>query len=221
MGDIGCTYFPETCWPILSQILKIETDFFFVLGDLAFFGKEEEIKNTVDFCDQQVKVPIFALCGNHDIEGYSQILGLKNYAVILDNFVILALDNANGTFQGEALSFAKEILGKYTEKRFLIAFHIPPPSALKASAMELGEWKKLMHVTDEHSDRIDCMLTGHLHAFQEYHLDGYRIFITGGGGAPLYDLAEDPLKSHHAIKISCFENGPLNFDVLPVKSGPG
>ncbi len=71
MGDIGCTFFPETCRPILAEILKIETDLFMVLGDLAFLGSEDELQNTISFCNQQVSVPIFALCGNHDIPGYS------------------------------------------------------------------------------------------------------------------------------------------------------
>ncbi len=221
MGDIGCTFFPETCQPILAEILKIETDLFVVLGDLSFLGKEDEIESTIRFCNQQVSVPIFALCGNHDIKGYSQVLGLKNYAIILDNFVILVLDNATATFQDKSLSFAREILNKYPEKRVLITFHVPPPSDLKARAMEYGEWKKLTTITDEHSGRIDGVLAGHLHAFQEYHLDGYRIFITGGGGAPLYDLEDDPLKSHHAIKVSSFEAIPLNFKVITVESDIG
>jgi DNA repair exonuclease SbcCD nuclease subunit len=211
-------FFPETCRPILTEILKIETDLFVVLGDLSFLGKEDEIKNTISFCNQHVSVPIFALCGNHDIKGYSQVLGLKNYAIILDNFVILALDNSTGTFQDKSLSFTKEILNKYTKKRFLITFHVPPPSDLKAKAMEYSEWKKLTAISNEHLDRIDCVLTGHLQAFQEYHLDGYRIFITGGGGAPLYDLEDDPLKSHHAIKVSSFKAAVLNYDVIPVES---
>jgi 3',5'-cyclic AMP phosphodiesterase CpdA len=218
MGDIGCTYFPEKSQRILAKILKIETDLFVVLGDLSFLGEVAEIENTIAFCNQRVNVPLYALCGNHDMKGYSQVLGLKNYALVLDRLVILALDNSNGTFQRKSLSFADEILSKFTDKRFVVTFHVPPPSNLKAKGMEYEHWQQLTSISDKHKERIDCILTGHLHAFQEYNLDGYRIFITGGGGAPLYNLEDDPLKLHHAIRVSGFEEASLQFEVIPVES---
>ena len=82
--------------------------------------------------------------------------------------------------------------------------------------MKPTEWKKLKTILDEHKERIECILTGHIHGFQEYYLDGYRIFISGGGGAALYDLEKDTLKSHHAIKATFIDDAKVELNVIPV-----
>ena len=59
MGDIGCTSFGEDSKRVVSRILEMDTDLFVVLGDIAFLGKEEEIQEVIDYCDERVKVPYF------------------------------------------------------------------------------------------------------------------------------------------------------------------
>jgi len=217
MGDIACTPFNETSKKVLSEILKINTDLFIVLGDLSFLGTEKELNDVADFCNPKVTVPIFTLCGNHDIKGFSQVFGMATYAIILDQFVICVLDNSHNHFSEDSFIFLEYILGKYREERFLITFHIPPPTNLDKRTLERSEWEKLKAVSDQHRDRIDAIFTGHIHGFQEYYLDSYRIFISGGGGAALYNLEKDTLKSYHAIKVSLKNNASLNINVIPIK----
>ena len=216
-GDVGCTTFTETSKKVLSEILSIKTDLFVVLGDISFLGDKEPFEEVVDFCDQRVNAPIFALCGNHDVPGFSQVLGRTTCALILDKFVIVLLDNSYSKFSEESLDLLKEMLAKYSEKRFLITFHVPPPTDLGPGAMKKDEWEKIKSVMDEYRDKIDYIFCAHLHGFQEYEIDGYRIFITGGGGAALYSFKKDTLNSHHAIKVSFKENEELSIDVIPVK----
>lgn len=154
---------------------------------------------------------------NHDARGFSHFLGLATYALVLDEFVVLALDNAMGVFEQESLTFTKEMLDKYPGKRFLITFHVPPPTELFGSCMKREGWEKLTAILDESKDKIECVLTGHIHGFQEYHLDGYRIFVSGGGGAMLYDLEKDTLKSHHAIKATFKDDATVEMNVIPVE----
>ena len=228
MGDVGCTGFLETNKTVLGKILEIETDLFVILGDMAFLGEKEEFEEIIEFCNQRVTVPIFSLPGNHDkvpvfslsdnhdAENFSQFLGLATYALILDTFVVLALDNAMGVFEKESLTFTKNTLNKYPEKRFLITFHVPPPTDLFGACMKREEWEKLTAILDECKESIECILTGHIHGFQEYHLDGYRIFISGGGGAALYDLEKDTLKSHHAIRATFKDDASVEMNVISV-----
>ena len=216
MGDVACTPFITTNKRVLDKILQIETDLFVILGDISFLGEKEEFKEVMDFCNERVHVPIYSLRGNHDSTVFTQLLGLTTYALILDKFVVLALDNAMGVFEKESLTFTKEMLNKYPEKRFLITFHVPPPTDLLGACMKPDEWKKLRTILDEHKERIECILTGHIHGFQEYHLDGYRVFISGGGGAALYDLEKDTLKSHHAIKATFIDDATVEMKVIPV-----
>ena len=216
MGDLACTPFLEANKTVLGKILEIETDLFVILGDISFLGEKEEFEEVIEFCNQRVTTPIFSLRGNHDAEGFSQFLGLATYALILDTFVVLALDNAMGVFEKESLAFTQEVLNKYPEKRFLITFHVPPPTDLLAACMKREEWKKLTAILDEYRESIECILTGHIHGFQEYYLDGYRIFISGGGGAMLYDLEKDTLKSHHAIKATFKDDATVEMNVISV-----
>lgn len=216
MGDIGCSIFTDDSKNVFEKILRIKTDLFVVLGDIAFLGTEEEIREVIEFCNKRVNVPVYSLCGNHDRACYSDVLGLSTYALIFDEFVILALDNSEGVFHEDVITFTEEMLKKYSDKRFVITFHIPPPTDLYKSVMRHEEWEKLKKISDNYRDRIECMLTAHIHGFQEYYLHGYRIFISGGGGAALYDLEKDTLKSHHAIKLSFYPNETLDIQVVPV-----
>jgi len=217
MGDVACTPFIEMNRAVLGKILEEETDLFLILGDISFLGEKEEFDEVIDFCDPQVSVPIFSLCGNHDIRGYSEVLGLSMYVLILDEFVVMALDNSRSFFQEDCLGFAEEMLEKYSDKRFLITFHVPPPTDLLGSCMRHEEWEKLKEVSDKYRDKIDCILTGHIHAFQEYYLDGYHIFISGGGGAALYNLEKDTLKSHHALKATFKDDATVEINVIPIE----
>ena len=216
MGDVACTTFTPTSKKVLSEILKMETDLFLILGDVTFLGDDDEFEEIVDFCNQRANAPVFSLCGNHDISGFSKFFGLSTYALVMDEFVVIALDNASSVFEEDSLKFLEQILQKHTDKRFLITFHVPPPTDLLGACINSEQWARIKAVTDEYKDRIDCILSGHIHAFQEYYLDGYRIFISGGGGAALYNLDKDPLKLYHAIEAAFSNDARVDFNVIPI-----
>lgn len=216
MGDTGCTGFDQEAKRVLSKILEKKADLFFILGDLVYGGTKKEFKEVIDFCNNKVNVPIFTLCGNHDLPDYRKVLGLTSYALVLDNRVIISLDNPAAPFSREDLLFLEDKLKKHKDKRFLVFFHIPPPNTLQNSGMKQDEWQSLKGVLDKHKERIECIFCAHIHGFLEYNLDGYRIFITGGGGAKLYDLEKDMLKSHHAIKLNLKNEDAVIFEVMPI-----
>ena len=216
LGDVACTCFLEPSRKVVSRILEMETDLFLILGDISLLGEKEEFEEIIEFCNSRATAPIFSLRGNHDGRNFSQFLGLRTYALILDQFVVLALDNAMGVFEQDSLTFTEQMLKKHPEKRFVVTFHIPPPTDLFPDYMKPAEWEKLTDILDQHKNRIEYILTGHIHGFQDYRLDGYRVIISGGGGAALYDLEKDTLKSHHAIKATFKDDGTAELDVIPV-----
>lgn len=215
-GDTGCTIFNEESQKVLSRILEIETDLFIILGDLVAAGQEKEFNEVIDFCNKRVNVPIFTLCGNHDVPGYPIFFGLSSYALILDRMVIVILNNATAPFKKEDLDFLKSVLDKHPQKKFLVLFHIPPPTDLAASCMKPEEWVQLKRITDKYKQQIEAIFSGHIHGFHEYYRDGYHIFITGGGGAKLSHLEKDNLKSHHAIKVELKDEQPAGFEIIPI-----
>ncbi len=214
-GDIGCTGFYEDSQKVLAKILECDADLFFFLGDLAFTGKEEEFRQIIDFCNQRVKAPIFALCGNHDLPDYEKFLGLSSYALVLDNFVCLFLANATGYFSGEDLAFLEEELNKYAGKNFIVLMHVPPPTDIDRSHILREEWDKVREVLDRHKETVRHIFCAHIHGFHDYSLDGYSVTISAGGGAAMInDLKIPEQKIHHALAVDLHDDGTLSTEVI-------
>lgn len=216
LGDNGCRPPAMVNLAAFKKILKIKTDIFIIVGDLVFKGRAAEFKKLFKLCRGATKTPIFALAGNHDLPYYSKFCGRSRYAIILDKFGFICLDNSKRGFNKEDIALVKRILKKYKEKKFFILFHIPPPLKFDQSHIEYREWEKMKKVLDKFKKRIICVFCGHIHAFLDYRLDGYRIFITGGGGAKLFGLKQDRLKAHHALRLSSLDKGKMRLDIIPV-----
>jgi len=216
LGDNGCRPPTKESIAVFKKILKIKTDFFIIVGDLVLLGQGKEFKRLSAFCKKRVKVPIFTVVGNHDLPSFPKFCGLSTYAIILDNFVFVSLDNSKRKFSPKELNFLARQLKKHKEKKFFILFHIPPPTEIHQSCIDDLEWKKIKEVLDKFKERIVCIFCGHIHTFLDYYLDGYRIFITGGGGSELFNLEKDPLKAHHAIKLGFLDKDSVAFNIIPI-----
>jgi Icc-related predicted phosphoesterase len=199
-----------------KKILKIKTDLFIIVGDIVFKGKAGEYRKLWKLCKKVAKAPVFTLAGNHDLPLYSKFCGRSSYAIILDRFGFVCLDNSKRKFKQSDVDLLKEVLKKHSKKKFFVLFHIPPPLRYDRSHIEYGEWRKIRRVLDKFKKRIVCIFCGHIHALLNYRLDGYRIIITGGGGARLFDLRQDKLKAHHAIKLSALDEGQIKYQVIAV-----
>jgi len=217
LGDNGCRPPTPQSIAVFKKILKLKTDLFIIVGDLVFKGRDDELKKLLKFCKQRVKVPIFTVAGNHDLPGYYKFCGSSTYAIILDNFGFICLDNSKRKFFKKDTAFLERELKKHKEKKFFILFHIPPPLKFDKSHIDYFEWKKIKRVLDKFKKRVICVFCGHLHAYLNYRLDGYRIFITGGGGAYLFNMKEDRLKARHALKFDFQDKDFPSFQIIPAE----
>lgn len=216
MGDTGCTSLSKETKKNINKILAIKTDLFIILGDLVQFGKDEEYNGLIKLCNKKTKVPIFALCGNHDLPNYRKFPGMPSYSLILDNYVIAVLNNPFAKFEKKDLKFLKDKLSKYKNKKFILLFHIPPPTDLYITHMKEEKWAELKNILDPHKQRIKYIFTGHIHGFREYYLNGYHVFITGGGGAKMQNLEKDKLKKHHALNLNLDKDAEVNICTLDI-----
>jgi 3',5'-cyclic AMP phosphodiesterase CpdA len=216
LGDNGCRPPEMVNLKAFKKILKIKTDLFIILGDLVLHGKTGEYRKLMRLCRKTVQVPIFTLVGNHDLPMYHKFLGRSSYAIILDRFGFICLDNSKRKFKQSDVNLLNRVLKKHRGKKFFILFHIPPPLRFNSSHIEYGEWEIIKRALDKFKERIVCVFCGHIHALLNYRLDGYRIIITGGGGARLFDLKQDRLKAHHAIKLSALDEGQIKSQVIAV-----
>lgn len=215
-GDIGCTGFDDDSKKVLGKLLSYKPDLFFVLGDLTCAGAKEEFDEVIDFCKERTTKPIFALRGNHDASGYSKCLGMSDYAIIVDHFLCLFIDNSKSHIDKKTVDFLHSKLEKYRDKKVIIFFHIPPPLTFNTMGMNFLEWYKLRKVMDYHRERIECIVCGHVHGFYEYTIDDYHIFITAGGGAKMiYEMPPGGFKIHNALKMS-FDNDTVAINLIPV-----
>lgn len=212
LGDNGCRPPGMVDLNALKKILRIKTDFFIIIGDLVFRGLAAEFRKLIKLSRKVAKVPVFTLAGNHDLPMYSKFCGRSTYAIVLDRFGFICLDNAKRKFRKSDVNLLKTVLKKHKGKKFFILFHIPPPLRFGSSHIEYGEWKKIKIALDKFKERIVCIFCGHIHALLSYRLDGYRIIITGGGGAQLLNSKQ----AHHAIKLSALDDGKIKSHVIAV-----
>jgi hypothetical protein len=216
LGDNGCRSPEMVNLKAFKKILKVKTDLFIILGDLVFKGKTGEYRKLFKLCRETTQAPVFTLSGNHDLPMYSKFCGRSSYAIILDRFGFVCLDNAKRKFKSGDVDLLSKALKKYRKRKFFVLFHIPPPLIYNNSHIEYGEWEKIKRVLDKFKERIVCIFCGHIHALLSYRIDGYRVIITGGGGARMFDLKQDRLKEHHAIKLSALDEGKIKSQVIAV-----
>ncbi len=219
LGDPGCTRFSDGSKEVLAKILSREADLYFILGDLAFLDTEEEFREIIDFCNARVRVPVFALRGNHDLSQYARFLGRETYALVLDRTVCFFLCNATGHFAAQDLELLGQKLNEHKNKNFLILMHIPPPAPPFRWGLKKEEWEKLRAVLDPHKERVQRILCGHIHGFYEYNADGYPVTITGGGGAAMIHDARDAVqKVYHSLGLEWRQDGSIFMTFCPVSA---
>ena len=218
IGDPGCTKFDDHSKRILGEIFANRADVYIILGDMALRGEDTELREFVSFCNTSAGAPVFTLCGNHDLPGYSTIFGRSTYALITDTYLFVLIDNVTDWdhFNRKDLEFLEKKFYQYPDKKFIILFHIPPPTDLAPKSMKDVKWLELKTVLDAHKDNIVCLMCGHIHGFRDHLVDGYRVFITGGGGAKLKNLEKDTIKAHHAVRLSFSKNTAVKFSVFTV-----
>ncbi|MBI5821409.1 MAG: metallophosphoesterase [Verrucomicrobia bacterium] len=218
VGDVGCTGFGDLSKQVFGAVLRHQADLFMITGDLAHTGATEQLTEVIDFCNTRTQKPVFALCGNHDLPGYAECCGLSTYAIVLQRVVLVCLDNSKGSFEPADLEFLRHQLQKHDGKRFVVLFHVPPPLESIRSVMKEDAWHELRRVLDSHKSRIDCIICGHLHGFHEYHLDGYHIFITAGGGAAMiYQMPKEECKTFNALRLAFKDDGSIAIEMIPIQ----
>jgi hypothetical protein len=141
-------------------------------------------------------VPVVATLGNHDVETQDGapvmvLLGMPSrwYTRRIGPVEFIVLD-ANRPSDPAQLDFLRHALARSTARWTIAVFHQPAYSCSRhGSTPEVDDlWLPLL----EHYG-VDIVLNGHDHAYQRFGpLDGTTFVVTGGGGAPLYDVDECP-----------------------------
>jgi len=189
---------------IVARIIADKPALVFQTGDLVHRGTDDSLWKIYDDItgEMRKKIPLYPVRGNHDFggPGYDQRFtepyasGTKNY-YSLDrgnvHFIVLDVDEHEefgpGTPQYKWLvSDLKAFKGK--AQHIFVFFHVPPYS-IGSHGMNPEVQEKLCPLFDEYGVRI--VFCGHDHNYYRTTRKGIAYVVTGGGGAPLYDVNPD------------------------------
>jgi acid phosphatase type 7 len=203
-GDLVENGEDSSLWPIYFDIEKN------LLSQLAFFpvlGNHE--RNTRDFYDFfQAMAPY-----------YSFHWGNAHFMVINSDIASSAVNKpARDAFWAEQTRWLEDELqaSQNAEYRIVVAHH-PPFSAVSSRQGSNPEMRALIPMFEKY--HVSIAFFGHDHNYQRNLKNGIQYVISGGGGAPLYDVDKpDAATSQKAISVENFVKVSVEGKVMTVQA---
>lgn len=192
---------------VIAAVLKsANPDFVIHTGDLVADGNDPALWPIFFDIERELlrKVAFFPVLGNHerDAHNYFDYLSAKPYYSFdwgNAHFTVIDSDIENaGTTRAERDAFWQEQTrwleddlreAQKATFRFVFAHH-PPMTAVKRRQGDNPHMTALEPLFEKY--RLTAGFFGHDHNYQHYLKNGIHYFVTGGGGAPLYDVDAPP-----------------------------
>lgn len=192
---------------VIDAILKYaHPDFVIHTGDLVENGPDPSLWPIFFDIERELlrKAPIFSTLGNHErnSESYFDYMDAKPYYSFNwggAHFAVIDSDIGNvGNSQADKDAFWKEQTSwlendlekaQKSDFRFVVAHH-PPMTAVRRRQGDNPHMTALEPLFEKY--HLSAGLFGHDHNYQHYLKNGVHYFISGGGGAPLYDVDLPP-----------------------------
>ncbi|HUB32094.1 MAG TPA: metallophosphoesterase [Bryobacteraceae bacterium] len=192
---------------VVAAILKYASpDFIVQSGDMVADGSDSSLWPTFFDIESPLlrKAAYFPALGNHERNDsyfyeffsprayYSFNWGNAHFAVMDSDVPNVAPDaSARDAFWTAETRWLEDDLAgsQKAEFRFVVAHH-PPLTAVERRQDDNPHMKALMPMFEKY--KVTAGLFGHDHNYQHYLRNGVHYFISGGGGAPLYDVNSPP-----------------------------
>lgn len=218
IGDPGCEGLGTYHMNVYASALEESSrdDITLIAGDLVPAGTGRYYQMIQELTEALAKNPVYALRGNHDTGAYTDYFGLKNYALLTEDFGVVVLDNATRSFEEEGLCLLKQILSMEEVERVIIAFHIPVPNHFIMNCVSEEEFARLKEAYAPWKSKVNYLLCGHVHSRFEDQVDGIPLICTGGGGAMIEDVSKDIRAcdvEYHIVRFS-MEEGGLKYQIV-------
>ncbi len=182
---------------VVDAIVKIEPDFVIHTGDLVATGDDGALWSRFFSIERELlrRTAFFPVVGNHEHNSsqYFMFLQARPYYAFdwgSAHFIVLDTDFGNipdkAKFWREQLEWLENDLAKNQRAalRFVI-FHHPPYSAMKKRGIN-ADTVKFVPLFEKYG--VNAVFSGHDHAYERFTQNGVHYIVTGGGGAPLYDV---------------------------------
>jgi predicted MPP superfamily phosphohydrolase len=215
---------------VVARILALAPDFVLHTGDLVTYGysaSEWEIFFEIER-ELMARVPLFPVPGNHEgnTPHYLDLFYLPGnerwYTFDYGNarFVCLQVDGVADFAPGsEQYAWLEETLATNTQPWLFVTFHVPPYSSLREDAEEIAVREVLAPLFEQHG--VDVVFNGHHHNYQRSTVNGVTYIVTGGGGAPIYEIvrADDHLlayrNAYHVLHVTVAGDTLTGVGVTP------
>ena len=206
---------PKVHASILACMKAFQPDFAIQTGDLVANG---EVSSQWDEYWQTIRefahdVPYYPALGNHERKGapyYRYFDVQQEYSFDYGNAHFVALDSNRPASQFKAQeAWLRKDLMKHRDAAWRIVFFHHTPYTCVAMPARRVESAKLRARLEPIFKvcHVQLVLSGHDHNYQHHLADGIHYIVTGGGGAPLYDIKVDTpftvtaKKAHHACEV--------------------
>jgi hypothetical protein len=183
-----------------------DPDFIVDTGDLVEDGSDSSLWPIFFDIERELlrKTAFFPAPGNHEHRAreFYEFMNSKPYYSFdwgQAHFSMIDSDIANAgatapereAFWREQTHWLEEDLKSAQNAAFrFVAAHHPPMTAVKRRQGQNAHMTALEPMFEKY--KVSAALFGHDHNYQHYLLRGVHYFISGGGGAPLYDVDSPP-----------------------------
>lgn len=202
---------------VVRRIAQEAPDLVLHSGDLVFNGAHAESWGLFDVEHQPLRdrrIPFYPVLGNHeyflDSKGLEKfffprfpMLGGRMWYDVRQGPVLFLMLNSNFSrladeeieaqdrWLEDQLAKAKEDAGI---RAVIAVCHHPPYTNAVFSSINReveGHFVARMHG----HPKVKAMFFGHVHSYERFLIDGTHYVVSGGGGAPLVPIQQDPAKT--------------------------
>lgn len=218
---------------VVEAILKDGIpDFAIQSGDLVENGEDSSLWPIYFDIERDLlrQTPFFPVLGNHERNSrdfyeffqattpyYSFNWGNAHFMVLNSDIANSATNKqARDAFWAEQTKWLEDELqtSQNLEYRVVVAHH-PPFSAVSSRQGSNPEMRALVPMFEKY--HVSIAFFGHDHNYQRNLQNGINYVISGGGGAPLYDVDKpDPATSQKAISVENFVKVSVEGKVMKV-----
>jgi predicted phosphohydrolase len=204
---------------VARQIARENPDFIVHVGDIVAEGDEEgcwEIFDKENHSLREKAIPFFPALGNHDYFGnnatalnhyfarFPDLLAQKWYSFTYQHTLCVILDTNHKDLeeyeiQAQERWFREKIQWAESQSKIqfiIVAQHFPPFTNNRLHGDSAFVQNKFLPALKLCSKPV-LFFSGHVHTYEHFFIEGVHHIVTGGGGAPLASVEEDPQKRLH------------------------
>jgi len=197
---------------LIDNSSRLNYEFILHLGDITPFGTQIQF-DIFNRITRQSKIPVFFTPGNHDVKDkdsivqYKKCFGKSDYFFIYGGILFISLDSSKGFFTEQSLNLLEDLLIQYQDLYKIIYSHIPifdPRDNNDHSLVNKSQSNRFLNLIQD--QKVEIILSGHIHYFNHAEINGTHFITSGGGGAALHEPKENG-GFHHFTEIEIIHRG--------------